>query len=50
MNDDTLQEWFDSNKTLLENAYIVGQQLWQQSGFGLRTPRTYIEVMSRKQP
>lgn len=50
MNDDELSKWFDANKTLLEKAYITGQQPWQQSGFGLRTPRTYNDWEALRKP
>lgn len=41
MNDDELAVWFAAKKALLETAYLVSEQPWQQSGFGLHTPRTY---------
>ena len=40
MNDEELNSWFDANKTLLETAYLAGTDPWQQSGVGLRTPRS----------
>ena len=30
MNQEELAQWFDANKTLLETAYLAGQQPWQQ--------------------
>lgn len=50
MSKDELNLWFDANKTLLENAYITGQQPWQQSGFGLHTPRTYENWEALRKP
>jgi SAM-dependent methyltransferase len=41
MEPDELTAWFAANKLLLETAYLAGEQPWQQSGFGLHTPRTY---------
>ncbi|HCI82153.1 MAG TPA: hypothetical protein DHW02_20970 [Ktedonobacter sp.] len=43
MNDDEMRKWFDANKQVLETAYLVGVQPWQQSGVGLRTPRTAMD-------
>ena len=40
MDNDDLARWFDAEKTLLETAYLAAEQPWQQSGFGLHTPRT----------
>lgn len=39
MDSGSLARWFDAEKTLLETAYIAAEQPWQQSGFGLHTPR-----------
>lgn len=39
MHNDDLARWFDAEKTLLETAYVAAEQPWQQSGFGLHTPR-----------
>lgn len=49
MTDDELSEWFDANKHVLQTAYLAGTQPWQQSGVGLRTPRsaTDWEVLRR---
>jgi SAM-dependent methyltransferase len=41
MEDEGIEQWFQSNKDLLESAYLKGTQAWQQSGFGLRSERTY---------
>jgi SAM-dependent methyltransferase len=40
MNDEELIRWIETNKTLLETAYLAGTHPWQQSGVGLRTPRS----------
>jgi len=40
MNDEELTTWFEQNKKVLERAYLAGTLPWQQSGFGLRTPRS----------
>lgn len=50
MNPDELEKWFEGNKTLLETAYLTGQQPWQQSGFGLHTPRTYADWEALRKP
>ncbi len=50
MNDNELAEWFAANKTLLETAYLAGEQPWQQSGVGLRTPRTYEHWEALRRP
>ena len=40
MNDEELDRWFEANKNTLEIAYLAGTHPWQQSGVGLRTPRS----------
>ncbi len=40
MDDEELSRWFDKQKNILETGYLAGKSPWQQSGFGLRTPRT----------
>lgn len=40
MNDEELTRWFEANKNMLETAYLAGTHPWQQSGVGLRTPRS----------
>ncbi|QBD78736.1 class I SAM-dependent methyltransferase [Ktedonosporobacter rubrisoli] len=40
MDEAELNRWFDNNRIVLETAYLAGSQPWQQSGVGLRTPRT----------
>ncbi len=40
MNDEELSAWFNTHKNMLETAYLAGTDPWQQSGFGLRTPRS----------
>jgi SAM-dependent methyltransferase len=35
---------------LLESAYIAGKEPWQQSGFGLRSNRTYQEWEALRRP
>ena len=40
MNNEELRRWFEANKNILETAYLAGTHPWQQSGVGLRTPRS----------
>ena len=40
MNDEELSKWFEVNKNMLETAYLAGTHPWQQSGFGIHTPRS----------
>ncbi|GHO85518.1 class I SAM-dependent methyltransferase [Dictyobacter formicarum] len=49
MDDKELESWFEANKVLLETAYLAGTHPWQQSGVGLRTPRSvdYWETLRR---
>jgi SAM-dependent methyltransferase len=42
--------WFAATKTLLETAYLAGVDPWQQSGFGLRNPRTYERWEAVRRP
>jgi SAM-dependent methyltransferase len=50
MDEQELAAWFAANKTLLETAYLAAQQPWQQSGFGLYTPRTYGAWEAHRKP
>lgn len=50
MSSDELKEWFGANKHLLENAYIAGEQPWQQSRFGLHGQRTYEQWEALRHP
>jgi SAM-dependent methyltransferase len=45
-----LENQFEANKTLLESAYIAAKEPWQQSGFGLRSKRTYQEWEALRRP
>jgi hypothetical protein len=40
MDDEELSQWFKANENLLETAYLAGTYPWQQSSFGLHTPRS----------
>src|SRR5215472_2162718 len=40
MNNAELTRWFEAQKQTLETAYLAGTLPWQQSGFGLHTPRS----------
>jgi trans-aconitate methyltransferase len=40
MNNDELNRWFETHRVTLETAYVAGTSPWQQSGVGLRTPRS----------
>lgn len=42
--------WFAANKALLETAYLAGVEPWQQSGFGLHSPRTYARWEAVRRP
>ncbi len=50
MDDLALAHWFADNKTLLETAYLDGEQPWQQSGVGLHTPRTAADWAALRRP
>jgi hypothetical protein len=50
MQSHELDHWFAATKQLLEPAYVVGELPWQQSGFGLRSPRTYEEWEALRMP
>jgi SAM-dependent methyltransferase len=50
MTDAELERWFAANKTLLETAYLAGEQPWQQSGFGLHSQRTYAQWEAQRRP
>lgn len=41
---------FASLRDLLEPAYLAGKQPWQQSGFGLHTPRTLEAWEAHRRP
>ncbi|HCG00237.1 MAG TPA: class I SAM-dependent methyltransferase [Chloroflexi bacterium] len=45
-----LAEWFAANKSVLETAYLADEQPWQQSGFGLHSPRTYERWEACRKP
>jgi SAM-dependent methyltransferase len=40
MHDRTVDDWFASQRTQLETAYLAGVEPWQQSGVGLHTSHT----------
>lgn len=40
MENEALHNWFATHKNTLETAYLTGTEPWQQSGVGLRTPRS----------
>lgn len=40
MNQEELSRWFEAQRVTLETAYLAGTHPWQQSGVGLRTPRS----------
>jgi len=40
MNSEELSRWFEAHRVALETAYLAGTHPWQQSGVGLRTPRS----------
>ena len=50
MDKQKLEQWFTANKTLLESAYMGGQQPWQQSGFGVHSARTYEQWAAHRKP
>jgi len=50
MTDDELNRWFAANRALLETAYLAGEQPWQGSGVGLRTPRSYEHWEAIRRP
>ena len=50
MDETTLAQWFNANKTLLETAYTAADQPWQQSGFGLHSPRTAADWEALRRP
>jgi SAM-dependent methyltransferase len=49
MNDEALNQWFETRRQQLEDAYLAGTDPWQQSGVGLHTPhrQTDWEVLRR---
>lgn len=49
-SDDSMERWFDASRTLLEDAYVAGQQPWQQSGFGLHSNRSYENWEAVRRP
>jgi SAM-dependent methyltransferase len=42
--------WFEANRALLEDAYLGGQSAWQQSGFGLHSPRDEHDWRALRHP
>ena len=50
MNNDELTTWFEQNKEVLETAYLAGILPWQQSGFGLHTPRSAQDWEALRRP
>jgi trans-aconitate methyltransferase len=50
MKDEELSQWFEANKNLLETAYLAGTHPWQQSGFGLHTPRSAQDWEALRRP
>jgi hypothetical protein len=50
MNDEELSRWFEANKNVLETAYLAGTYPWQQSGVGLRTPRSAQDWVVLRKP
>jgi SAM-dependent methyltransferase len=50
LTEEDLSAWFSANRTLLETAYLAAEQPWQQSGFGLHTPRTYEAWEAHRKP
>src|SRR6266705_2767901 len=50
MNNEELARWFEQNKQVLETAYLAGTLPWQQSGFGLHTPRSEQDWEALRRP
>jgi SAM-dependent methyltransferase len=50
MKDGELEGWFEENKRVLETAYQAGKMPWQQSGFGLHTPRSAEDWEALRRP
>lgn len=50
MDEDALEKWFAANRSLLETAYIAGEQPWQQSGFGVHRGGSYKEWEALRKP
>ncbi len=50
MNNEELNRWFEQNKKALETAYLAGTLPWQQSGFGLHTPRSEQDWEALRRP
>lgn len=50
MNNEELARWFEQNKKVLETAYLAGTLPWQQSGFGLHTPRSELDWEALRRP
>jgi SAM-dependent methyltransferase len=44
------EAWFAANRALLETAYLAGVEPWQQSGFGLHSPRSYARWEAVRRP
>jgi SAM-dependent methyltransferase len=50
MNNEELTRWFEAQKQVFETAYLAGALPWQQSGFGLRTPRSAQDWEALRRP
>jgi len=50
MNNVELTRWFEVQKQTLETAYLAGTLPWQQSGFGLHTPRSAQDWETLRRP
>ncbi len=50
MDKQELEQWFTTNKALLEGAYMAGQHPWQQSGFGVHSAHTYEQWQAHRKP
>ncbi|HLW02622.1 MAG TPA: class I SAM-dependent methyltransferase [Ktedonobacterales bacterium] len=48
MDDEALAQWFATNKTLLETAYLAAQDPWQQSGSGIGRQRTVDQWIAQR--
>jgi len=50
MNNEELTRWFEAQKQAFETAYLAGTLPWQQSGFGLHTPRSAQDWEALRRP
>jgi SAM-dependent methyltransferase len=50
MNNEELTRWFEAQKKAFETAYLAGTLPWQQSGFGLHTPRSAQDWEALRRP